>query len=866
MAYASLSKNDFTSGEWAETLLARTDLEQYRSGASKLRNVLVIPHGGVKRRPGLLHQAEIKYQPSVRRAPATNTDAAQVHIINDLTSISALEVTYWVGTDTAGDANACFNLGGYQTDEFSSSIDGGTGDKIVTISQAWIQANLPGAVARTTDRIIISGNADATSCSYDLTALDTDVGVVPGQGRFCKFADFKFSDEQTYVIVFTAHRAEVFLDVDGTYVSQTTMGTPYRGEHINDLTFAQSLDTLVIFHKRYPMWQILRSSTGWPSYEYGNGGDELTYPQHDFVDSNSPSTGIDHVERIGFSSGWLAEDEKYSISLDGTETESILRDGSGAPGAGAANEAAIKAGIEALSTVGAGDVTVTYDILKEYTITMSGDSGDRLWDFDTGVEDFNNTSDEVNFITDTKGQGNIEDAWSAPHRGFPRCGTFFQNRLFVGGSYSLPNYVWSTRSGTIYNFDSTESLADYGIAYAIGSNQVNAVNAIYPGRHLMVLTEDAEFYVPVSISEGITPENFFIRRTSEYGILLGSPPREVGGTMLFADKRKKSVYEHHYEERQQSYVTSSLSKFAPHLLPSVRSVSFRKALTTIEADYVYVVNDDGTLAVLNSLPEENVNAWSQLTTDGWFWETAVDEETSLFAVWRNALSGGTPTTSSTLHLETFDEELLLDSAVKIGDFTLEGGTNAAEFDIDHLADATVVEVVAGSNSLYRTKGTVTTDDTSGTNVGDVYVNFDSIEKDGVGTSVYDNFQAGLAFPVVYGTEDQVWVQLLPYDTGPDQNSVRGDATSIADLVLRLYRTQHCRVHAGTSAQTEAVTLRSSSAVAPNSIAEIYAAFEWFSGIKDIEGLQNWDESSMISITQRYSLPFTLLGVTYKVVS
>lgn len=48
-----LLKSDFTSGEVDPLLQARTDIKHYFSGAETLRNVLVMPQGGIKDRPGL---------------------------------------------------------------------------------------------------------------------------------------------------------------------------------------------------------------------------------------------------------------------------------------------------------------------------------------------------------------------------------------------------------------------------------------------------------------------------------------------------------------------------------------------------------------------------------------------------------------------------------------------------------------------------------------------------------------------------------------------------------------------------------------------------------------------------------------------
>ena len=55
MPRARSGQTSFTAGELADTLLGRIEVSRYYAGASLLRNVLVIPQGGVRRRPGMRH-------------------------------------------------------------------------------------------------------------------------------------------------------------------------------------------------------------------------------------------------------------------------------------------------------------------------------------------------------------------------------------------------------------------------------------------------------------------------------------------------------------------------------------------------------------------------------------------------------------------------------------------------------------------------------------------------------------------------------------------------------------------------------------------------------------------------------------------
>lgn len=55
MRLARSAQLSFTAGEIAETLFGRIDVSRYYSGAALMRNVLVRPQGGFRRRPGMAH-------------------------------------------------------------------------------------------------------------------------------------------------------------------------------------------------------------------------------------------------------------------------------------------------------------------------------------------------------------------------------------------------------------------------------------------------------------------------------------------------------------------------------------------------------------------------------------------------------------------------------------------------------------------------------------------------------------------------------------------------------------------------------------------------------------------------------------------
>jgi hypothetical protein len=80
-------------------------------------------------------------------------------------------------------------------------------------------------------------------------------------------------------------------------------------------------------------------------------------------------------------------------------------------------------------------------------------------------------------------------------RGWPVCLCFHQDRLVIGGSRDLPNRLWLSRTGDLFNFDLGTGLDDQAIEFGLVSDQVNAIRGVFSGGHLQVFTSGAEWMV-----------------------------------------------------------------------------------------------------------------------------------------------------------------------------------------------------------------------------------------------------------------------------------------------------------------------------------------------------------------------------------
>jgi hypothetical protein len=267
-----------------------------------------------------------------------------------------------------------------------------------------------------------------------------------------------------------------------------------------------------------------------------------------------------------------------------------------------------------------------------------------------------------------------EQAFSAA-RGYPATVAFHQDRLVIGGSRDLPNRLWFSKSGDLFNFDLGEGLDDESIEFAILSDQVNAIRGIFSGRHLQVFTSGAEWMVT---GDPLTPSAVQIRRQTRTGSLVDRhiPPVNVDGATLYAARNKQQIHEFLYTDLEQAYKSTDLALLSSHVISN-----------PVDMDYdpkrrlLYVVRGDGDFAALTVFRSEQVAAWTMHETTGNVTSVAVVGD-DVYLLIEN---------DSTYTIQQFDDDLNLDNALT-GE--VETATTAWS-GLDHLEGETVTIVADG---------------------------------------------------------------------------------------------------------------------------------------------------------------------------
>jgi len=497
-------------------------------------------------------------------------------------------------------------------------------------------------------------------------------GVV---GEDARLIPFVFNKTQQYLLVFRANNIDILKNgvklatVDSSAI-YTTM------DIINDLDIIQSADTVIITNGDIAPYKLMRgaSESIWTLSTI-----DLIIPFHnwDNIEYVYENTGTKNPIISGATDNMVTTWWKTNQYIDETPV---------------------------INTTTVPDFTMNINI--DDVIWNNDDNNvnglsnrfyksklDRI-DIVPATEDFTNT---INW--EDLGSGK-EDIWSAT-RGYPISCTFYMGRLWFGGSTSKPTSIWGSRVNGFYDF-TAESINgsipdDHAIFDTIEASQYNKITNIFGGRGLQIFTTGAEYFNTVEI---ITPSNSAWKSQTGYGSK-GIRPIFIDGATLFVDSSSRTIREFIYSLDEDSYVSNSITLLASHLLTDIKSFSSIKGTDIDVSDFVYVVNEDGSLAVMNTLRNEGILGWTHWTTDGEFLDVCVVDKAVYFLVKREG--------------EYFIELLNEDSYT--------------DHNVVHKGTApTTFNVIDGSynNVVYNGNNVIYTDISTGTPITEIDTDFDPV--------------------------------------------------------------------------------------------------------------------------------------------
>lgn len=492
------------------------------------------------------------------------------------------------------------------------------------------------------------------------------LGAALGDGRL---ENFSFNVEQSYLLVFTDLRVQVYKDgvlqanINGSGFDYLV--TPWTLAQVQSFDFIQSADTAIITHVDIAPQALTRTSdTDWAVAPVPL----VNLPQYDFNDGSSP-TPVDEIQSITFTDA--SEGDRYKLALNGLLSEDIIFGGDDST-----NQEGIRDALQNLSNTGNTGISVTTTTsLSVYQITLSGDSAND-WELITATAVLTKVATFAGAtVRDQAGTSSKEDVWSAG-RGWPKTCVFHEARLFFGGSKSRPATLWGSNVNDFFNFDDGRARDDESINATLDTDQVNAIESIFSNRSLQVFTTGAEFYVPQLRGEPITPTNASVSPQTNLGSRRVRPV-SIDGITLFVQRTGKAVNQFVFVNEFQSNQSASVSSLAPHLINKPKELVASRGTESSDANYVYMLNEDGSLTVFNTLSAEGVQAFTSWSSGNIKSVTVVND--ALYLLIERVVNS-----STVYYVEVESMNALTDSAV----ISNVGGSNTLT-GLNHLEGETV---------------------------------------------------------------------------------------------------------------------------------------------------------------------------------
>lgn len=443
------------------------------------------------------------------------------------------------------------------------------------------------------------------------------VDIAAGRGRLI---DFEFNTEQTYLLVLSAGQIRIYQNdflID-------TLSAPWSEGQIASLNWTQSADTLLVVHPEVPPKKLTRSGAG-------------VWSLSDWVFDSSEASGVIYQPMFKFA------DTAVTLMPSATTGTITLT----------ASAAVFESGHAATSLrIGGKEVRVTS--VSSATVVNA-----------TVIETLSAT-------TPTK---DWEEQAYSPVRGYPVSCAFHQDRLVIGGSRDLPNRLWMSKSGELWNFDLGTGLDDESIEFAILSDQVNAICNVFSGRHLQVFTSGAEWMVA---GDPLTPTTVQLNRQTRVGSIVSRtvPPVDIDGATIFAARSGRELREFVYADVEQAYQSNDLALLSQHLVVNPIDQAFDK-----KKRLLHVVLASGNIATLTAYRAEQIAAWTLQETQGAVLSVAVAGEDVYLLVDRGGV----------ICIESFDEGLYVDSGLSGESEALSTSWSG----LDHLNGETVAVVADG---------------------------------------------------------------------------------------------------------------------------------------------------------------------------
>lgn len=249
-----------------------------------------------------------------------------------------------------------------------------------------------------------------------------------------------------------------------------------------------------------------------------------------------------------------------------------------------------------------------------------------------------------------------EPAWSNT-RGWPLKCSSFQNRAIFANTDLLPNGLWLSVINDYNDFNDIETDDDNAISYYPSSDTVNVIKFLVPYRSFTVHTNTGIYSTPLSFETALTPKNFSLA-LQESTPATAIQPQGVDNQIVVISGN--DVHTMLWDGINNAYASNIVSVASEHLISAPHDEIPFVNLNRAGSRYVFIINDNGTLVIYQTLIAEGVSGFTYAdTVDGLFrWGASSPDGRAWFVVERQIANELVP--PFTYSTKYFIEELSFD--------------------------------------------------------------------------------------------------------------------------------------------------------------------------------------------------------------
>jgi hypothetical protein len=224
----------------------------------------------------------------------------------------------------------------------------------------------------------------------------------------------------------------------------------------------------------------------------------------------------------------------------------------------------------------------------------------------------------------------IAAGWDLPDHfettgNFPYCVTFYEGRLLFGNTDNFPNYIWGSNVKLYTTFDETDPaniVSTDGFEVVVNSKRGPKVLWLNGQRGLFVGTSSGVFSISDENSL-LSPVSLISAKQNSSYPATTIPGFTIGGELFYVQAGERKIRLAVFDRDKDIYNTPDITSAAEHI---TEGKILKVVVQMLPETLIWVLLENGTLLTFSYNKENQINAWTKLSTTGTYKDIAVIRE------------------------------------------------------------------------------------------------------------------------------------------------------------------------------------------------------------------------------------------------